>query len=62
MGPYIVFLPGPDDLEFYDRLKADPDHRNGTMVSLKGCVIDWPTEPELYCDFLDPSVKSISFD
>ncbi|MBI4264305.1 MAG: hypothetical protein HY657_08010 [Acidobacteria bacterium] len=62
MGPYIVFLPVPDDLEFYDRLKADPDHRNGTMVSLKGSVIDWPTEPELYCDFLDPSVKSISFD
>jgi len=50
MGRHVVFLPGPSDTTFYNRLSETQGHGG---VTVNGWGLSWPTEPEHYFDFLE---------
>jgi len=53
MGPHILFLPGPNDADFYDRLADDKRTRSHGRATFRGTEFTWPTGPEFHFDFND---------
>ena len=55
MGRHLVFLPGPTDTSFYDKLKQHKTRSgSGARVTVRGWEIPWPRRPELWFDFSPP--------
>jgi len=55
MGEHLVFLPRPNDLDFYERLKKDMPRKKSSQFI--GQELEWPTEPTHHYDFSVPTEK-----
>jgi hypothetical protein len=53
MGRHIVFLPGPNDVDFYDRLAAQKRTHGQGRATFRGTEFMWPKGPEFHFDFND---------
>jgi len=58
MGRHVVFLPGPNDVDFYDRLANEKRRHGSRSATFRGREFDWPKEPEHHFDFTAPSRSS----